>query len=148
MTTKHLDPVHVHTNSGIIRLSKIGDAANIGLAFDNDGHWWIIDEDSGAPIRLVPQAGLRLLNMTFAQLHSLLSPFKNTDPFPYHLIALTALTGGSAYWAERALKWIPELENRHIFRSALEEIIDATWASQPLRQQARRLLRTTAVANK
>lgn len=147
MTTKRLDPVHVRTSSGVIRLSKIFDAANIGLAFDDGGHWWIIDEDSGAPIRLVPQAGLRLLNMTFVQLHSLLLPFKNTDPFPYHLIALAALTGGSTYWAERALKWIPELENRHVFSSALEKIVDATWASQALRQHARRLLRTTAIAN-
>jgi hypothetical protein len=62
--------------------------------------------------------------------------------FPFEAVIKAGLIGRMDYWADLALKWLPELsaERRRKLASALGGVVSSKWAKQGTRQRARREL--------
>jgi hypothetical protein len=63
------------------------------------------------------------------------------ENFPLERLLTTALAISSAYWSGLAIGWFDQQPLSDAFRTALQDVEDARWAPQRVRQAARRRLR-------
>jgi hypothetical protein len=63
-------------------------------------------------------------------------------PFPYDELLASAMRSGMDYWAELAVDWAEEVPLGRQAVEAANELTSQSWASQKVRQRARKIVRT------
>jgi hypothetical protein len=130
------------------------EGAWLGLA----EHGWVVGEPGGIisgtegddVIGLLPVLE-RDPDVFFAELREALAAVhhdvdSHVARFPLERLLTTALATSSAYWSELSIGWFDHQPLSDTFRAALEDVEDARWAPQRVRQAARRRLRANRAA--
>jgi hypothetical protein len=123
----------------------------MGLLEDGD---WAVEAKEGL-YRLDEQSRyvsvMALLEQPINTVHEHLTEFFNSiaikvnlyELFPFESIVRAGFEQGSEYWAELAFDWYQELpeKTKYSLIDSISKIIDAKWASQKLRQNAKKEMR-------
>ncbi|HZH98151.1 MAG TPA: hypothetical protein VEX38_04205, partial [Fimbriimonadaceae bacterium] len=120
----------------------------LSIGISHEGSWVIRADDAPFPLDNINdfyRAWLLLERPFFdvkRDLDRLASAAGATSPFPYWKLVGSAMKARSLQWTELAMAWVPLLaaaERTHL-RELLLETRESRWASQKVRQLARKYL--------
>ena len=118
------------------------------LALTREGEWAVAAPDRVSlwrthPVTLLPCLEEGFQDRLASDLRNMNIPLEEVlKHLPMHEVVAIACSGGSEYWASRAVRWLegqPELSGSDV--ESLNLVQGAPWASQRTRHRVRRLLK-------
>ena len=116
--------------------------------------YWVIETRTGLYELQTPTSFVRLLPLLEQSYTAVVQNINQRSPsvgcgdglvmhFPFAEIVRAGLAQGSPYWATLSLEWFDMLPmtQQQALISALEEVVQAPWASQQVRHKARHRLK-------